>query len=163
MPLWQQARPPGRVINSITSEESLKYNVIELYPMHKTASGERRQVLLNEAQRLKREGKLVEKAARSRPGLLAEVATILAMAENALLDAQDLKDSARLEDLHIWEMKKEKDTKKGVRTYNYWMASWRESGRVRHVYLGSCRKISQGAAMQKARKMKAQALGLKGK
>jgi hypothetical protein len=129
--------------------------------MHKTASGERRRALLKEARRLKREGKLVEKAAQSRPGLLAEVATILAMAESAMLGAQDLKDSARLEDLHIWEMKKEKDTKKGVRTYGYWMASWRESGRVRHVYLGSCRKIGQEAALQKARKMKAQALGLK--
>jgi hypothetical protein len=129
--------------------------------MHKTASGERRRALLKEARRLKREGKLVEKAAQSRPGLLAEVATILAMAESAMFDAQDLKDSARLEDLHIWEMKKEKDTKKGVRTYGYWMASWRERGRVRHVYLGSCRKIGQEAALQKARKMKAQALGLK--
>jgi len=129
--------------------------------MHKTVAGEKRRALLKEAQRLKREGKLVEKAARSRPGLLAEVATILAMAENALLDAQNLKDSARLEDLHIWEMKKEKDTKKGVRTYSYWMASWRESGRARHAYLGSCRKISQEAAMQKARGMKAEALGLK--
>jgi hypothetical protein len=129
--------------------------------MHKTASGKRRRALLKEAQRLKREGKLVEKAAQSRPGLLAEVATILAMAENALLDAQYLKDSARLEDLHIWEMKKEKETKKGVKTYGYWMASWRDQRRVRHIYLGSCRKISHEAALQKARKMKAQALGLK--
>jgi len=129
--------------------------------MHKTVAGEKRKALQKEAQRLKREGKLAEKAARARPGLLAEVATILAMAENALLDARNLKDSARLEDLHIWEMKKEKDTKNGVKTYSYWMASWRESGRVRHVYLGSCRKISQEAAMQKARKMKAEALGLR--
>jgi len=128
--------------------------------VHRTASGERRRALLKEAQRLKREGKLVEKAAKSRPGLLAEVATILAMAENALLDAQDLKDLARLEDLHIWEMKKEKETKKGMRIYSYWMASWRESGRVRHVYLGSCRKTSREAALQKARNIKAQALGL---
>ena len=128
--------------------------------MHKTIGGEKRKALQKDAQRLKREGKLAEKAARTRPGLLAEVATISAMAENAMLDALNLKDSARLEDLHIWEMKKEKDTKKGVRTYSYWMASWRESGRVRHVYLGSCRKIGQEAAMQKARKMKAEALGL---
>ena len=128
--------------------------------MHKTVAGEKRKALLKEAKILKLEGKLAEKAARTRPGLPAEVAIILAMAENALLDAQNLKDSARLEDLHIWEMKKEKDTKKGARTYSYWMASWRDSGRVRHAYLGSCRKISQGAAMQKARAMKAEALGL---
>jgi hypothetical protein len=129
--------------------------------MHMTVAGEKRKALLKEAQRLRREGKLVEKVAQSRPGLLSEVAAILAMAENALLDARNLKDSARLEDLHIWEMKKEKDTKKGVMTYSYRMASWRERGRVRHAYLGSYRKISREAAMQKARKMKAEALGLK--
>ena len=126
-----------------------------------TVAGEKRKALQKEAQRLKREGKLAEKAARTHPGLLADVATILAMAENALLDARNLKDSARLEDLHIWKMKKEKDTKNGVKTYSYWMASWRESGRVRHAYLGSCRKISQEVAVQKARGMKAEALGLK--
>jgi len=131
--------------------------------MHKTVAGEKRKALLKEAKILKLEGKLAEKAARTRPGLLTDAATILAMAESAMLDAQNLKDSARLEDLHIWEMKKEKDTKKGVRTYSYWMASWRESGRVRHAYLGSCRKISQEAALQKARGRKAQALGLKEK
>jgi len=131
--------------------------------MHKTVAGEKRKALQKEAQRLKQEGKLAERAARTRPGLLTDAATILAMAESAMLDAQNLKDSARLEDLHIWEMKKEKDTKKGVRTYSYWMASWRESGRVRHAYLGSCRKISQEAALQKARGRKAQALGLKEK
>ena len=129
--------------------------------MHMTVAGEKRKALQKEAQRLKQEGKLAEKVARTRPGLLAEAAIILAMAENALLDAQNLKDSARLEDLHIWEMKKEKDTKKGVKTYSYWMASWREGGRVRHVYLGSCRKISQEVALQKARGIKAEALGLK--
>lgn len=101
---------------------------------------------------------MAEKAARTRPGLLADVATILAMAENALLDAQNLKDSARLEDLQVWEMKKEKETKKGAKTYSYWRASWRESGRVRHVHLGSCSKMSQEEAMQKARNMKAEAL-----
>jgi hypothetical protein len=129
--------------------------------MHKTVAGERRRVLQKEAQRLKREGKLVEKAAQTRPGLLAEVATILAMAENALLDARNLKDLARLEDLQVWEMKKAKETKEGAKTYSYWMASWRESGKVRHVHLGSCSKMSQEEALQKARNMKALALGLK--
>ena len=57
--------------------------------MHKTVAGEKRKALLKEAKILKLEGKLAEKAARSRPGLLTDVATILAMAENALLDAQD--------------------------------------------------------------------------
>jgi hypothetical protein len=40
------------------------------------------------------------------------------------------------------------------------MASWREAGKVRHVHLGSCRKVDREIALQKARKMKAGALGL---
>jgi len=40
------------------------------------------------------------------------------------------------------------------------MASWREGGKVRNVHLGSCKKVDHEAALQKARKMKAGALGL---
>jgi len=57
-------------------------------------------------------------------------------------------------------MEKVKTTKKGPKTYKYWMASWREGGKVRHVHLGSCRKISEEKALQKARAMKAEALGI---
>lgn len=71
-----------------------------------------------------------------------------------------LKGAARLEDLHLWQMEKIKTTKKGTRSYFYWMASWREAGKVRHVHLGSCRKVDREIALQKARKMKAGALGL---
>jgi hypothetical protein len=60
--------------------------------MHKTNAGEKRKTLKREAQRLKREDKLAEKAARTRPGLLADLATILAMAEDALLDDRNLKE-----------------------------------------------------------------------
>jgi hypothetical protein len=42
----------------------------------------------------------------------------------------------------------------------YWTASWREGGKVRNIHLGSTRKLSREATMQKARKMKAEALGL---
>jgi len=49
---------------------------------------------------------------------------------------------------------------KGFRKYAYWMATWREGNKVRNVHLGSCRKISREAALQKARVMKAEALGL---
>lgn len=58
------------------------------------------------------------------------------------------------------EMEKEKSTKKGSKTHTYWMASWREDDKVRNVYLGSSRKIDAEAAKQKAKKMKADALGL---
>jgi hypothetical protein len=71
---------------------------------------------------LKREGKLAEKAARSRPGLLTDVATILAMAENTLLDAQSLKDSARLEDLTVRMEAKTRETNRSTKTYTGYMA-----------------------------------------
>jgi hypothetical protein len=40
------------------------------------------------------------------------------------------------------------------------LASWREGDRVRNVHLGSCAKMDAEASMQKARKMKAEALGI---
>ncbi|MGB4295736.1 MAG: hypothetical protein WBJ16_08885 [Smithellaceae bacterium] len=74
--------------------------------------------------------------------------------------AEDLKGTARLEDLHLWQMEKVKSTKKGSKTYHYWMASWREGDKVRNVHLGSCKKLDAEAALQKARKMKAKAIGI---
>jgi len=57
-------------------------------------------------------------------------------------------------------IEKAKTTKKGSKTYSYWMASWREGDRVHNVHLGSCAKVDREAAMLKARKMKAEALWL---
>ena len=39
--------------------------------------------------------------------------------------------------------------------------SWREGDKVRNVHLGSCRKMDARAAKLKAKKMKADALGLR--
>jgi hypothetical protein len=50
--------------------------------------------------------------------------------------------------------------KKGEKKYGRWLAGWRESDKVRKVYLGSCRKMSQAEALEKARRMKADALGI---
>ena len=41
-----------------------------------------------------------------------------------------------------------------------WLAGWREGGKLRKVYLGSCKKLSQAEALRKARRLKAEALGL---
>ena len=41
------------------------------------------------------------------------------------------------------------------------MVSWREGGKTRNVHLGSSRKMDAEAARQKAREMKAKALGIK--
>jgi hypothetical protein len=78
-----------------------------------------------------------------------------ALKEDICLHRQE--ELARLEDISVWEMEKGK----GGKTYKYWMASWREGGRVRNVHLGSCRKVSRDQAIQKARKVKAEALVIK--
>jgi len=38
---------------------------------------------------------------------------------------------------------------------------WPAGGKVRKVYLGSCKKLSRAEALQKARRMKAEALGVR--
>ncbi len=81
-------------------------------------------------------------------------------ADELKAEAEDLKGAARLEDLNLWQMEKTKSTRKGSKTYLYWMASWREGGKVRNVHLGSCKKVDHETALQKARKVKAEALGL---
>jgi len=79
-----------------------------------------------------------------------------------LAEAQALKLQARLEDLTVWQMEKVKQSRKGSKTYSYWMASWREGGKTRNVHLGSSRKMDAAEARQRARKMKAEALGIQG-
>jgi hypothetical protein len=91
--------------------------------MHATTAGEKSKTLKSKARKLKQESKLAERSARLPTGLLADAAMLLAMAENALIDAQELKNAARLEDIHLWTMEKTKTTKKGDRVYTYWMAS----------------------------------------
>jgi len=80
---------------------------------------------------------------------------------NARWDAEALKHKARLEDLTVWRMEKVKQSLKGSKTYTYWMASWREGDKTRNVHLGSARKVDAEAARQKARAMKAEALGIR--
>jgi hypothetical protein len=81
--------------------------------------------------------------------------------------ASDLKAEARgpegncqARDLTLWQMEKTKSTKKGSGSYLYWVASWREGGKVRNVYLGSCRKMDHETAC-KGRKLKSEALAIK--
>jgi len=91
----------------------------------------------------------------------AEVARDKLDASIAEGGAEDLKPKARLEDLSVYQVTKEKTMAKGeARTYKYWYASWWEGGRARNVYLGSAAKLSAEATLAKARKMKAEALGL---
>ena len=126
--------------------------------MHSTDAGKRAKDLKQEAMKLEKEVKTLGKV-----GLMGPAARTRQDEANRLkAEAEALKDKARLEDLHLWQMKKTKRTgKKDTRTYTYWMASWREGDAVRNVHLGSSRKIDAEAARQKAQKMKAEALGLR--
>jgi hypothetical protein len=125
--------------------------------MHRTNAGEKRKALQRDARGLEREARILKKISR-----MSSDAKIRQDEANSLkAEALALKRDARLEDLHLWQMEKIKSSKRGSRKYAYWMASWREGGRTRNVHLGSCKRVSREAALQKARAMKAEALGLK--
>ena len=125
--------------------------------MHRTPSGDRRQALQKEARELARDARALQKAARA-PAARQEAQRLQGEAEKVLAEAQALKLQARLEDLTVWQMEKVKQSRKGSKTYSYWMASWREDGKTRNVHLGSARKMDAAQARQKARQMKAEAL-----
>jgi len=126
--------------------------------MHRTPSGDRRQSLQKEARELARDARALQKAARHLPAARLEAQRLQGKADAALAEAQALKLQARLEDLTVWQMEKIKQSRKGCKTYTYWMASWREGGETRNVHLGSGRKMDGEAARQKARERKAEAL-----
>ena len=128
--------------------------------MHKTIAGEKRKALKAEALELARDAKAAMKASETLPEARKKARALEGQADSLKAKAEALKGAARLEDLSIWVMEKAKTTKKGSKTYGYWMASWREGERVRNVHLGSCMKMDAEAAMQKARKIKAEALGM---
>ena len=121
--------------------------------MHKTAAGVKRKDLLKKARELEREAKILARGKKTGPATKThtEAAKLKTQAEALVLEA-------RLEDLTVRVVEKVKTTKKGSKAYTYWMASWRESGKVRNIHLGSTRKLSMQAAMQKARNMKEMAL-----
>ena len=87
------------------------------------------------------------------------------LAERKATEAKELRDrvrvlqeKARLEDLSVRQESKVKQTKTGEKAYPYWACSWREGSKVVTKYLGSCKKMSAGEALDKARRMKADAL-----
>ncbi len=70
-------------------------------------------------------------------------------AEAARLQEQgrELEEAARLEDITAWEDCIAKQTKKSEKKYGRWPAGWREDGKLRKVYLGSCSKMSRAEAL----------------
>lgn len=75
-------------------------------------------------------------------------------------EAEKLAELARIEDVHLYEDENIVKTKKGPKSYPRWRASWREGGKIRNVSLGSVKKHSREEATEKARKLKAEALGI---
>jgi len=128
--------------------------------MHKNDSGERAKALKAEAKKLARRAKAQKEAAATMRAAKVTVMNLQSMAAKRLTQAQALRLEARLEDLHVWEQKKVKNTKKGAKAYTYFMATWREGGKLRNVYLGSSHKMSRAEAQEKARALKREALGL---
>ncbi len=73
----------------------------------------------------------------------------------------DGKPQPKMRSPNLWVMEKVKRTKKGSKTYTYWMATWRKAGKTRNVHLGSCAKMGAEEARQKALELKAEALNIK--
>ena len=129
--------------------------------MHKTTAGEKRKALNTEALELERDASMAMKAAEILPDARMKAGELEGKADELKAEAEALEGAARVEDINLWQMAKSKTTKKGDQTYLYWMASWREGGKVRNVHLGSCGKMDEEAARQKARSIKAEALSIK--
>jgi hypothetical protein len=128
--------------------------------MHKTEAGEKAKALKKEAQELTRKAKTQKEAAATMRAARVTVQNLQALAAKKLSQAQAQRQEARLEDLSIWEQRKVRTSKNGSKAYTYFMASWREGGKTRNVYLGSSQKMSREEAQEKARAMKREALGL---
>ena len=114
-----------------------------------------------EALVLERDARAAMKAAEILPDARGKALEMVSRADELKAEAEALQGAARLEDLTLWQMEKAKTTKKGSKIYLYWMASWREGDKVRNVHLGSCRKVDYETALQKARRLKAEALAIK--
>jgi len=128
--------------------------------MHSTDASNRIKAIRGEALELARKARIASKAALVLPEASSEARRLQAEADSALSEALSLKNAARLQDLHLWRMDKTKASRKGRKKYEYWMASWREGSKVRNFHIGSCKKLDHQAALQKARKIKAEALGI---
>ena len=122
--------------------------------MHKTTTGEKKKAQIE----LARDAKAAMRASKTLLEARKKALTLEDQADSLKAEAEALKGAARLEELSVWVMEKAKTTKKGHKTYGYWMASWREGDKMRNVHLGSCIKMDKNTAFQKARKMNAETL-----
>jgi hypothetical protein len=95
-------------------------------------------------------------------GLEAEAASRKEKARGLREEAEWLQETqARIEDLRIRQADYWKDTRKGKQNYPRWVCSWQVGDKIITKYLGSCRTMGEGDALQRAREMKAKALGIR--
>ena len=115
------------------------------------------------ARELKAESRELKKEAATLAGI-RETEELGAIKVNRAMElrtaAQALNQSARLEDITVRRNPITKQTRKGDRIYYRWVCSWQEGDKTVTRYLGSCKKMSEEEALQKARFQKAKALGL---
>ena len=131
--------------------------------MHDTPIRKEVKKLYVDIREIDRRARIARRAARHTPEAKTKARELESQAKEKLNEICALSTQARLEDLSVWVMEKTKATKKGNKTYSYWMASWRDKKnclKVRNVHLGSCAKIDKETAMQKARQIKAEYLGV---
>lgn len=122
--------------------------------MHTTPTGEMIKALKADIQQYQKEVRQLSMIPKMAPAVRERQAEIDRLKDEIV--ALEATNKARIEDLDVWEIEKVK----GSKTYTYWMASWREGEKIRNVHLGSIKKLSKQEALEKARMMKAEALGI---
>jgi hypothetical protein len=119
--------------------------------VHSTPSRKKAQEMRQLAMKCERESAALDKI----PGTKKLARERTAQARKLRENIPQLKKQARLEDLTVRQEPLIKRTKKGEeRVYVRWVTSWREEGRIRKVYLGSCSKMSHEEALHKAWELK---------
>lgn len=122
--------------------------------MHTTPTRAKIKTLKTDIQQYEKDTRLLARIPEMKPAVRERQGEIDRLKDE--VTALEASGKARIEDLHAWEMQKDK----GKKTYTYWMASWREGGKVHNVHLGSTRKLSKEKALEKAKSLKAEALGI---
>jgi hypothetical protein len=123
----------------------------------RTPTGDRIRALREKAEEYGRAAKAAEKI----PSEHVKKRDLKEIRDQAEMDATELKESgkARLEDLHVFIVKKPGGKKSKFR--EYWHAAWRNGDKVVQKYIGCCSKMSKAEAQKKARRLKAQNLQIK--
>lgn len=125
--------------------------------VHDTPSRQKARELKEKAHSLSKEGQILADI----EGMEPEAEARQEKAKELREQARALQEKARLEDISVRRSPITKRNKEGEeRVYERWICSWQEGDRIITKYLGSCAKMSQLEALQKAKRLKAEALGI---